>query len=192
MNKFLFLSAIALTTFTSCEPSEIITNPDPTDSVYTKGTNLSFKTGGLTTSYSSRGAGAQCLDTSTFLTQWAIATGDNLTYNSADGYWEGGPNDTVVIVAWQSINGGNGTYNFTSPFDGMCYVSTPYWFRTYDPSLLTVNITNTTADSIFGNYYGSLLEIEFQVDSTGIPSFVYTGVVDSVSATFGVLKKNCY
>jgi hypothetical protein len=193
--KNVSLFAAALVLLASCEPAENFTDhfdPNPTDTVYTKGANLSFKTGGVTALYSSRGAGIQCLDTATLLTHWAVATGNNLTYDPVWDAWEGGPNDTVVIVAWESVAGGTGTYNFTSPFDAVCYVSTPFWFRTYDPSLLTVNITRTTADSIFGTYSGAIQEIEFQIDPSGNPIFAYTGVIDTVSAVFGVVKGACY
>lgn len=192
-NVSLFTAALVL--LASCEPAEVITDhfdPNPTDTVYTKGANLSFKTGGVTALYASRGAGIQCLDTATFLTHWAVATGNNLTYDPVGDYWEGGPNDTVVLISWESVNGGTGTFNFSGPFEAACFISTPFWFRTYDASLLTVNITKTTADSIFGNYSGALQEIELQFDPSGNPFFAYTGVIDSVSAVFGVVKDACY
>ena len=194
--KILSLVAFAAA-IVSCEPTEIDDtdfHPNDNDTTTTFGFKMSMKTNGTTTTYNSQGVGVSCTD-SVFGTFWGLATGDSLYYDPTTGHIQtSNPNDTMLVVIWESQNSGTGTYvpsSLNSMFPGYCVMQTPTSFVEYDASQLQINITKLTTDSIYGNYNGALNEIIWQMDSAGNHVPVPTGQVDTVNATFGVLRAPC-
>lgn len=195
MLKHLFLSASVMALLASCEPVEIIIDDydrNPLDTTFSSGSTLVFKSNGTTSVYQSIGMGSSCYDTATSLTSWALFTGNNITFDPAAQAWGSGPNDTVFALIWQSVNGGVGSYTIPGPTNAQCFMQTPTSFRWYDASLLNVSVTKMTTDSIYGFYSGPLLEVTMQIDPMGNLSYLPTGLVDTVSATFGVYKPSCF
>lgn len=191
---YLFAFAAAMV---SCEPTELddtVFHPDDSDTTTTVGFKMSMKTNGTTTTYNSQGVGVSCTD-SAFGTIWGLATGDSVYYDPIAGHIQtANPNDTMLVVIWESQNSGTGTFvpsGLNSMFPGFCIMQTPTSLVEYDASQLQINITKLTTDSIYGNYNGALQRVIWQVDASGNHVPVPTGQVDSVNATFGVLRGPC-
>lgn len=192
-----FFALLGLSAFVmSCEPIDVDDtnfNPDPNDTTYTAGFSVSMKTASGITSFNSRGVGFMCADT--MGTFWGLATGDSVQYDPMmQAIYSTSATDTVLGLMFQSVTSGVGVYTpVATPFgpSALCFMETPSSFTEYDASLLTVNITKVTTDSIYGMYFGPLQEMTWVIDSTGnfVPN--YTGTVDTVTASFGVLRAPC-
>lgn len=192
------LNVLAITgVLIGCEPLEIDNtgfNPNGADTTSSLGFKMSMKTNGVITMYNSQGVGVSCTDPA-LGTIWGLATGDSVYYDPTTGNIQTlNPNDTMLVVMWLASNNGIGTYvpaGLNSPFPGFCAMQTASGFVEYDPSQLQINITKLTIDSIYGNYGGPLSRIIWQPDSTGTFVPVPTGQVDSVNATFEILRSPC-
>lgn len=188
-----FLAIGAL--FTSCEPEEVFQQnftPNTRDTVYASGANTTFRINGASQVQQSAGFGLSCSDTA--ISFWALATGNDVSWNPTTRTLTAGPNDTMLALIWNSPSPVVGTYTFANWEEAFCFIEIPgNLFRQYDATGLTVNIVRITPDSIFGNYNGSLREYAgFQLDPSGNLVPTYTGVVDSVSTVFGVKRANCF
>ena len=164
MNLTKIIGIVALVTvIISCEPTEIdITEfvPNDTDTIST-GFEVSLSINGMTTTFNSHGMGVSCSDSN--MTFWGLATGNSVYYNPlASNFQTTDPNDTMLVVIWNSTNSGTGTYvplGLNSMNPEFSVLQTPNSSVTYDASQLQIQITKVTPDSIYGSYNGSLTEI---------------------------------
>jgi hypothetical protein len=187
------LAAIAL--LASCEPEPLMVStfkPNTPDTTYVSGMNMRLVLNGNAVNYSSQGYGISCTDTSgeTF---WAAITGNGVLFDPATRTYSTAPNDTSLVLVFNSQNFGIGSYTIARFEDALCLLDAPgALFKQYDPTQLAINITRLTTDSIFGDYSGALREISgFTVDPQGNLVPTYTGVIDSVSTVFGVKRNPC-
>jgi len=191
MNLTKILGIVALVTvLISCEPTEIdITEfvPNDADTISAR-FEVSMSINGMTTTFNSHGMGVSCSDSN--MTFWGLATGNSVYYNPlASNFQTTDPNDTMLVVIWNSTNSGTGTYvplGLNSMNPEFSVLQTPNSSVTYDASQLQIQITKVTPDSIYGSYNGSLNKVIFQ---NGIP--LPTGQVDTVNATFAVMRMPC-
>ena len=191
MNLTKIIGIVALVTvIISCEPTEIdITEfvPNDTDTI-SAGFEVSLSINGMTTTFNSHGMGVSCSDSN--MTFWGLASGNSVYYDPlANNFQTTDPNDTMLVVIWNSTNSGTGTYvplGLNSMNPEFSVLQTPNSSVTYDASQLQIQITKVTPDSIYGSYNGSLNKVIFQ---NGIP--FPTGQVDMVNATFAVMRTPC-
>ncbi|MDB2473639.1 hypothetical protein N9W70_04225 [Schleiferiaceae bacterium] len=191
MNLTKIIGIVALVTvIISCEPTEIdITEfvPNDTDTIST-GFEVSLSINGMTTTFNSHGMGVSCSDSN--MTFWGLASGNSVYYDPlVSNFQTTDPNDTMLVVIWNSTNSGTGTYvplGLNSMNPEFSVLQTPNSSVTYDASQLQIQITKVTTDSIYGSYNGSLNKVIFQ---NGIP--FPTGQVDMVNATFAVMRMPC-
>ena len=191
MNLTKILGIVAfVTVLISCEPTEIdITEfvPNDTDTIST-GFEVSLSINGMTTTFNSHGMGVSCSDSN--MTFWGLASGNSVYYDPlVSNFQTTDPNDTMLVVIWNSTNSGTGTYvplGLNSMNPEFSVLQTPNSSVTYDASQLQIQITKVTPDSIYGSYNGSLNKVIFQ---NGIP--LPTGQVDTVNATFAVMRMPC-
>lgn len=191
MNLTKIIGIVALVTvIISCEPTEIdITEfvPNDTDTIST-GFEVSLTINGMTTTFNSHGMGVSCSDSN--MTFWGLASGNSVYYDPlVSNFQTTDPNDTMLVVIWNSTNSGTGTYvplGLNSMNPEFSVLQTPNSSVTYDASQLQIQITKVTPDSIYGSYNGSLNKVIFQ---NGIP--FPTGQVDMVNATFAVMRMPC-
>ena len=161
------LSLVAFTAaMVSCEPTEIDDkdfHPNDNDTTTTLGFKMSMKTNGTTTTYNSQGVGVSCTD-SAFDAFWGLATGDSVYYDPTTGHIQtSNPNDTMLVVIWESQNSGTGTYvpsGLNSMFPGFCVMQTPTSFVEYDASQLQINITKLTTDQVQGQAEAAAQQVE--------------------------------
>lgn len=196
--KYLLTLAAATALLFSCEPIEIDDthfDDNGNDTTYTPGFKMSMKTNGTIINYNSQGVGVSCTDTTFGNTFWGLATGNSVVYDPLTGtVYTASPNDTMMVLLWVSQTSGVGSFTtggMNSMMPGSCFMQTPTSFTEYDPTQLQINITKLTADSIYGNYSGALNEIIWVVDSTGNHIPMPTGQIDTVAATFSVLRTPC-
>ena len=191
MNLTKIIGIVALVTvIISCEPTEIdITEfvPNDTDTIST-GFEVSLSINGMTTTFNSHGMGVSCSDSN--MTFWGLASGNSVYYDPlVSNFQTTDPNDTMLVVIWNSTNSGTGTYvplGLNSMNPEFSVLQTPNSSVKYDASQLQIQITKVTPDSIYGSYNGSLNKVIFQ---NGIP--FPTGQVDMVNATFAVMRTPC-
>ena len=191
MNLTKIIGIVALVTvIISCEPTEIdITEfvPNDTDTI-SAGFEVSLSINGMTTTFNSHGMGVSCSDSN--MTFWGLASGNSVYYDPlVSNFQTTDPNDTMLVVIWNSTNSGTGTYvplGLNSMNPEFSVLQTPNSSVTYDASQLQIQITKVTPDSIYGSYNGSLNKVIFQ---NGIP--FPTGQVDMVNATFAVMRTPC-
>ena len=191
MNLTKMIGIVALVTvIISCEPTEIdITEfvPNDTDTIST-GFEVSLSINGMTTTFNSHGMGVSCSDSN--MTFWGLASGNSVYYDPlVSNFQTTDPNDTMLVVIWNSTNSGTGTYvplGLNSMNPEFSVLQTPNSSVKYDASQLQIQITKVTPDSIYGSYNGSLNKVIFQ---NGIP--FPTGQVDTVNATFAVMRMPC-
>tara|TARA_B100001059_G_scaffold36954_1_gene29932 strand:+ start:4030 stop:4605 length:576 start_codon:yes stop_codon:yes gene_type:complete len=191
MNLIKVLGIVALVSIIiSCEPTEIYNTefvPNEADTI-SAGFKVSMSINGMTTSFNSHGMGVSCSDSN--MTFWGLATGNSVYYDSlVSNFQTTDPNDTMLAVIWNSTNSGTGTYaplGLNSMNPEFSILQTPNSFVTYDASQLQIQITKVTPDSIYGSYNGSLNKVIFQ---NGIP--YPTGQVDTLNATFAVMRMPC-
>jgi len=191
MNLTKIIGIVALVTvIISCEPTEIdITEfvPNDTDTIST-GFEVSLSINGMTTTFNSHGMGVSCSDSN--MTFWGLASGNSVYYDPlVSNFQTTDPNDTMLVVIWNSTNSGTGTYvplGLNSMNPEFSVLQTPNSSVTYDASQLQIQITKVTPDSIYGSYNGSLNKVIFQ---NGIP--FPTGQIDMVNATFAVMRIPC-
>lgn len=191
MNLTKIIGIVALVTvIISCEPTEIdITEfvPNDTDTIST-GFEVSLSINGMTTTFNSHGMGVSCSDSN--MTFWGLASGNSVYYDPlVSNFQTTDPNDTMLVVIWNSTNSGTGTYvplGLNSMNPEFSVLQTLNSSVTYDASQLQIQITKVTPDSIYGSYNGSLNKVIFQ---NGIP--FPTGQVDMVNATFAVMRMPC-
>lgn len=170
----------------ACEPDvldDTSFDPDPVDTTF-GGYSITMKSNGVTSTYNSRGYGF--IDTVPGLTVWGIASGDSLQFDPAtQSLYTTSMNDTLLFLQWTTPSPVPGSYALTSQDLGFYLDFTTTKF--YDLSQLVMNVTSITADSIFGNYQGNLIEVYEQYDSTSQSwVMVPTGNIDVVSATYGI------
>lgn len=170
----------------ACEPEildDTTFDPAPVDTTY-GGYNMTLKSNGVTSMYSSRGYGF--IDTVPGMTVWGIATGDSLQYDPVDqSLYTTSANDTLLFLQWTTAAPVAGSYQLTSQDYGFYLDFTTMKF--YDLSQIVMNVTQVTADSIYGNYQGNLIEVIEQYDSTSQSWItVPTGNIDIVSATYAI------
>lgn len=182
-------------TIMSCEPETPLVDsfpPNPIDSTFISGVSMRFTLNGTSFNSSTQGLGYSCTDT-TGITSWGLATGNGLIYDPLTGEWSTGINDTTFLLMFDSPNFGVGPYVIAGPFEVFCWLDVPQMqtIRQYDASQLQVFISRITVDSIFGSYAGPLREMELGLDSLGQLVPIYSGVIDSVSAVFGVIRNPC-
>lgn len=167
----------------ACEPEildDTTFDPAPVDTTYS-GFNLSINSNA---SFSSRGYGFVEPDSNGYF--WGLATGNSLQYDPVDKViYSTSATDTVLLVSWSSQSPVAGVYSPDSTHLAM--YSDPSGAKYYDASQLSINIVSVTTDSIFGTYQGNLNEVIPIFDTVNMTfTVVPTGVVDVVSASFGV------
>lgn len=191
--KTAFVLMLVAAALMSCKKEEVFMDtftPKPKDTTFISGANMRFTLNGNAFNNSTQGFGLSCTDTSG--TFWALATGNGVIYDPITRSLSTALNDTTFALIFQSLSSGIGTYTIASPFDAVCFLDAPgQIFRQYDASQLQINISRITADSIFGSYAGALPEMQIGVDSLGNLIPIYSGVIDSVNAAFGVRRNPC-
>jgi hypothetical protein len=193
LKKVVGMLAVAAA-FMSCEKENAVQpnpTPNPNNPTFTSGSTATFRINGATQVQQSAGFGFSCSDTSG--TTWALATGNNVSWDPNTRTLAAGPNDTMLALIWKTPTASIGSYTIASQEDAFCFIDIPgTMFRQYDATGITINIVRLTTDSIFGDYSGTLRVISgFQLDPSGNLVPIFSGAVDTVSTTFGVKRNPC-
>ena len=149
------------------------------------GVKVTLKSATGTTTAVSKGAGFACDSMS------GIATGNSVVFDPLTmSIYTTDPNEIPLVMDW-TYPGGTpmlGTFSaglVSGDFNGKEVMA--------DASMVNVNVTTLTNDSIKGDFYGPVENLKLVIDTVNQTfQVVPTGVIDTISGFFAVERAPCF